>query len=63
MSATYYEEEGVTVTISDEGLRRLKNDNDLLKATARTHEIMAAAGCAGIVVAIVMYAVHVLSGG
>ena len=39
--------------LSDEGLRRLANDNDLLRATAKTHEILAGTACGGIVVALV----------
>jgi hypothetical protein len=53
MSATYEQTEDYTVCISDEGLRRLANDNDLLRATAKTHEILAGTACGGIVVALV----------
>lgn len=55
MSLTYYETEDVIVTISDEGLRRLANDNQLLAATARTHEVLAGTACGGIVVAFVWF--------
>jgi hypothetical protein len=53
MSATYDQGDGYTVCISDEGLRRLANDNDLLAKTARTHERVAVIACIGIVIAIV----------
>jgi hypothetical protein len=53
MSATYEQTDDYTVCISDEGLRRLANDNDLLRATAKTHEILAGTACGGIVVALV----------
>lgn len=53
MTVTYYENDDVRVVISDEGLRRLADDNSLLRATAKTHEILAGAACGGIVVAIV----------
>ena len=46
--------------LSDEGLRRSANDNTLLAQTARTHEVTAAAACAGIVVAVVLFAIHTL---
>jgi len=39
--------------LSDEGLRRAANDNQLLAATARTHEILAGTACGLLVVAIV----------
>lgn len=39
--------------LSDDGLRRAANDNDLLKATALAHEILAGTACGGIVVALV----------
>jgi hypothetical protein len=39
--------------LSDEGLRRSANDNALLAATARAHEILAGTACGGIVVALV----------
>ena len=39
--------------LSDEGLRRAANDNQLLAKTALAHEILAGAACGGIVVAIV----------
>jgi type IV secretory pathway TrbD component len=45
--------EHFAVTLSAEGLRRAANDNALLAATARTHEILAGTACGGIVVAIV----------
>lgn len=61
MTATYEATDDYTVCISDEGLRRLANDNDLLKATARTHELIAGASCGAIVVAIVLLAVHTLT--
>ena len=38
---------------AEDGLRRADNDNALLKATARAHEILAGAACGGIVVAFV----------
>jgi hypothetical protein len=41
--------------LSDEGLRRAANDNSLLLATARTHEILAGTACGLIVVAIVWF--------
>jgi type IV secretory pathway TrbD component len=61
MSATFEVHDGCTTLISDagckrlsdEGLRRAANDNALLAATARTHEILAGTACGGIVVAIV----------
>lgn len=39
--------------LADEGLRRAANDNALLLATAKAHEILAGAACGGIVVALV----------
>jgi aminopeptidase-like protein len=39
--------------LSDEGLRRAANDNQLLAKTALAHEVLAGAACGGIVVAIV----------
>ena len=39
--------------LSDEGLRRAANDNALLAATARTHEILAGTVCGVIVVGLV----------
>jgi type IV secretory pathway TrbD component len=61
MNATFEVHDGCTTLISDdgrkrlsdEGLRRAANDNALLAATARTHEILAGTACGGIVVAIV----------
>jgi hypothetical protein len=61
MSATYEQTEDYTVCISDEGLRRLANDNDLLRATAKTHELIAGVSCGAIVVAVVLLAVHTLT--
>lgn len=71
MSATYEQHDGCTTLISDagrkkladEGLRRAANDNALLAQTARTHELLAATACGGIVVAFVLLAVHALAGG
>jgi type IV secretory pathway TrbD component len=45
--------EHFVVSISPEGLRRAANDNALLVAAARTHEIIAGTACGLIVVAIV----------
>ncbi|WP_144156504.1 hypothetical protein [Paraburkholderia sp. BCC1885] len=39
--------------LSDEGLRRAANDNQLLTTTARKHEVLAGTICGLIVVAIV----------
>lgn len=39
--------------LADEGLHRAANDNVLLTATAKTHEILAGTACGLIVVAIV----------
>jgi orotate phosphoribosyltransferase len=63
MSATYERTEDYSVCISDEGLRRLANDNALLAKAAKTHELVAATACGGIVVAIVLMAVKTLIGG
>jgi hypothetical protein len=40
--------------LSDEGLRRAANDNDLLAATAFAHELLAGAACFGIVAVLVV---------
>jgi orotate phosphoribosyltransferase len=50
---TYERTDDYELTISDEGLRRAANDNQLLAKTALAHEILAGAACGGIVVAIV----------
>lgn len=47
--------EHFVVSISPEGLRRAANDNDLLLATARTHEVLAGTACGLIVVAVVWF--------
>lgn len=41
--------------LSDEGLRRAANDNQLLASVARTHEVLAGTACGAIVVAFVWF--------
>lgn len=53
MSATYYEDEGVTVCISDEGMRRLANEAAAKAQSARRNEIT----CAVLAAAVTFFAV------
>jgi type IV secretory pathway TrbD component len=55
MSLLYERTDDYVLTISDEGLRRAANDNQLLASVARTHEVLAGTACGAIVVAFVWF--------